>query len=50
MPGSNPLAAGDDIIFIPMGGEERRVKALKSRDEVFTQIIGYSDVGWQRTG
>jgi hypothetical protein len=29
---------------------EHRISALKQRDEVFTQVIGYSGIGWQITG
>ena len=55
-PGSkNPLshtadAADEAIMLVDMERREYCVTGLKERDEVFTQIIGYSGVEWQITG
>jgi hypothetical protein len=40
--------AGDDLVFTAMDGTEYGASGLKARDEVFSQIIGYSNVQWQR--
>lgn len=40
---------GDDLVFTSMDGTQYRASGLKVRDEVFSQIIGYSNVEWQRT-
>ena len=52
---NNPLshtadAADKGIMLIDMKHREYCVTGLKERDEVFTQIIGYSGVEWQVTG
>jgi hypothetical protein len=55
-PGSkNPLshtadAADEGILLIDIEDREYSVTGLKERDEVFTQIIGYSGLQWQITG
>jgi hypothetical protein len=46
--GSN--TADEDILFVDMENHEHRISALKRRDEVFNQIIGYSGIDWQITG
>ena len=38
------------LIFELMDDSEYRVMGLAVRDEVFTQIIGYSGLAWQVTG
>ncbi|KAK5199120.1 hypothetical protein LTR96_003510 [Exophiala xenobiotica] len=38
------------LCFVDMDGIEHEVTNLRSRDQVFSQIIGYSDVHWKRTG
>ena len=52
---NNPFSRTADstdegILLIDMEGREYCVTGLKGRDEVFTQIIGYSGVEWQITG
>ena len=42
-------SADEGILLIDMEGREYCVTGLKERDEVFTQIIGYSGVEWQIT-
>ncbi len=42
--------SGDGIGFVLMDDSERKVMGLKQRNEVFTQIIGYSGLVWQVTG
>ena len=55
-PGSNnPLshtadAADEGILLTDVEDMEYSVTGLKERDEVFTQIIGYSGLQWQITG
>lgn len=44
------VGAGEGLVFVLADGERYRVSGLKSRNEVFTQIIGYSDLRWQTTG
>lgn len=41
-------AAGDDLVFTSVDGTKYTASGLKVRDEVFSQIIGYSNVQWQR--
>ena len=38
------------LIFVLMDDSEFKVMGLAARNEVFTQIIGYSDLAWQVTG
>lgn len=40
----------EGIRFVLMNGDEHQVMGLKQRNEVFTQIIGYSGLIWQVTG
>lgn len=47
---SIPLGSSEDIIFVHMNDEEFKVSELKLRDEVFTQVIGFSSLRWQVTG
>jgi len=42
--------SGDGLVFAHMDATERRVMGLKTRNEIFTQIVGYSDLIWQVTG
>ncbi|KAI4180440.1 MAG: hypothetical protein LQ348_005199 [Seirophora lacunosa] len=44
------VGAGEGLLFVLASGEGHRVSGLKSRNEVFTQIIGYSGLRWQVTG
>ncbi|KAK3707272.1 hypothetical protein LTR37_012273 [Vermiconidia calcicola] len=48
--GSDSISSGEDIIFIDVEDKEYRVSALTVRDEVFTQIIAYSNIEWQIAG
>jgi hypothetical protein len=41
---------GETPVFVHTNNEEFKATGLKQRDEVFTQIIGYSGVRWQVTG
>ncbi|KAI9820582.1 MAG: hypothetical protein M1827_004951 [Pycnora praestabilis] len=40
-------AGGADLRFVNLNDEEFLVKDLEKRDELFTQIIGLSDIQWQ---
>jgi len=42
--------SGDGLVFALMDDGERKVMGLKTRNEIFTQIIGYSGLVWQVTG
>lgn len=44
------LKSGDGLIFTLMDGTEQKVMGLQARDELFTQILGYSELVWQVTG
>ncbi|KAL8899511.1 MAG: hypothetical protein Q9207_006163 [Kuettlingeria erythrocarpa] len=44
------IGAGEGLLFVLSSGEAYKVSGLKSRNEVFTQIIGYSGLRWQVTG
>ena len=44
------VGSGQGLLFVASSGESYRVSGLKSRNEVFTQIIGYSRLHWQVTG
>ena len=44
------VGAGEGMLFVTTGGENYRVSGLKMRNEVFSQIIGYSGLRWQVTG
>lgn len=41
---------GEALVFVQTNDDEFKATGLKQMDEVFTQIIGYSDVRWQITG
>jgi hypothetical protein len=47
--GSSTISSGEDLLFTDMNDVQYQVSGLKLRDEVFTQIIGYSGVQWQIT-
>lgn len=42
--------SGDGVTFVLMDDTEHKVMGLKQRNEVFTQMIGYSGLVWQVTG
>lgn len=42
--------SGDGLLFALMDGTERSIMGLKARNEIFTQILGYSELVWQVTG
>ena len=44
------VGTGEGLLFVSSSGEGYRVSGLKSRNEVFTQIVGYSGLHWQVTG
>ncbi|KAL8682480.1 MAG: hypothetical protein Q9186_001427 [Xanthomendoza sp. 1 TL-2023] len=44
------VGAGEGLLFVHSEGEEFRVSGLKMRNEVFTQILGYSGLKWQVSG
>ncbi|KAL8952867.1 MAG: hypothetical protein Q9183_007369, partial [Haloplaca sp. 2 TL-2023] len=44
------VGAGEGLIFVHTTDEVFRVSGLKRRNEVFTQIIGYSGLRWQVSG
>ncbi|KAL8636427.1 MAG: hypothetical protein Q9228_006177, partial [Teloschistes exilis] len=44
------VGAGDGLRFVNTKDVEFRVAGLRSRNEVFTQIIGYSGMRWQVSG
>ena len=44
------VGTGEGLLFVHTDGEEFRVSGLKLRNEVFTQIIGYSGLKWQVSG
>ena len=48
--GSVQISTGEGILFIDMQDKQYRLSALERRDEVFTQIIGYSGIDWRVTG
>lgn len=48
--GSSNISSGDDLCFTSMDGKQSITAGLKARDEVFSQIIGYSNVQWRRMG
>lgn len=41
---------GVGLLFVDVNDEAFRVAGLKMRNEVFTQIIGYSGLRWQVSG
>ncbi|KAL8692932.1 MAG: hypothetical protein Q9218_002134 [Villophora microphyllina] len=44
------VGAGEGLLFVDTKDATFRVSGLKSRNEVFTQIIGYSGLRWQVSG
>lgn len=46
--GTSIISSGNALLFRDMDGKEYVASKLKHRDEVFSQIIGYSNVRWQR--
>ena len=44
------VGTGEGLVFVDANGEGYRVSGLKARNEVFTQIVGYSNLRWQVTG
>ena len=44
------FGAGDGLLFVCTSGDEFRVAGLKARNEIFSQIIGYSGLRWQVMG
>lgn len=44
------VGAGEGLLFVNTEGEEFRVSGLERRNEVFTQIVGYSGLRWQVSG
>ena len=46
--GNTVVNSGDGLLFTAMNGSTYAVSGLKLRDVVFSQIIGYSNVQWQR--
>ena len=44
------MGSGEDLVFVNADGETFTATNLLNRDEVFTQIIGYSSVRWQVIG
>lgn len=39
--------SGKDLRFVSKAGEERILKNVDKRDEVFSQVVGFSDTTWQ---
>ncbi|KAL8659790.1 MAG: hypothetical protein Q9202_006940 [Teloschistes flavicans] len=44
------VSTGDGLRFVDTKDVEFRVAGLKSRNEIFTQIVGYSGIRWQVSG
>lgn len=44
------VGTGEGLLFVDVNGEGYRVSGLKARNEVFTQIVGYSNLRWQVSG
>lgn len=44
------VGTGEGLLFVSTEGDESRVSGLEQRNEVFTQIIGYSGLRWQVSG
>ena len=44
------VGTGEGLHFVDANGEGYKVSGLKARNEVFTQIVGYSNLRWQVTG
>lgn len=44
------VGAGEGLLFVDTEDEEMRVSGLEKRNEVFSQIIGYSRLRWQVSG
>lgn len=47
-----PMSLGNnaELKFIDINDEEFVVSGVKNRDEVFTQIIGFSGQEWRKVG
>ena len=46
----NKVGAGEGLLFVDTDDDEYLVSGLKARNEVFTQIVGYSGLRWQVAG
>ncbi|KAI4233027.1 MAG: hypothetical protein LQ349_004649 [Xanthoria aureola] len=44
------VGTGEGLLFVSTEGDESRVSGLEQRNEVFTQIVGYSGLRWQVSG
>ena len=44
------VGSGQDLLFIDADEVSYRASNVAKRDEVFTQIVGYSAVRWQVVG
>lgn len=44
------VGGGEGLRFVGDGGEKFRVGGLRHRNEVFTQIVGYSGLRWRVAG
>lgn len=44
------LGSGKNLLLIDANEEQYTANNIASRDEVFTQIVGYSRVKWQVVG
>ncbi|OQV06013.1 hypothetical protein CLAIMM_10656 [Cladophialophora immunda] len=40
----------EGLLFVTMDEAQYEIAGLRHRDEVFSQIVGYSDVQWKKTG
>lgn len=39
--------SGKDLLFVTRSGEEKLLKDVGERDEVFSQVLGFSKSSWQ---
>lgn len=46
---STTFGQAEGLLFVDSDGIKHEVTDLKSRDLVFSQIIGYSNVRWRKT-
>ena len=44
------MGGEEGLRFVRTNGEEFRVGGLRHRNEVFTQIVGYSGLRWRVSG
>ncbi|KAL8651975.1 MAG: hypothetical protein Q9226_004459 [Calogaya cf. arnoldii] len=44
------VGTGEGLLFVSTEGEDMRVSGLERRNEVFSQIVGYSGLRWQVSG